>query len=152
MRGAHCPAPGLTAGLPEQLWNVDLCPPGGAFLYTVDAYRPEQAVPGRPVRSTSASPGSGSVRSGSGVTVTRVGAKGLREAMAHQAVPVRTAMRRRRTADRPRGWWSCGGPAAKSGVSTPLVPCGVPEAVAGLRHVRFSPPSTLYKPLSFTKG
>ncbi len=84
-------------GLPEPLWNVDLCLPGGACLGGVDAYWPEQAV----AVEICASAPRGERAGGSadrehlerlGVTVVRVAPGRLREAMAQQAVVVRTAM------------------------------------------------------------
>jgi hypothetical protein len=91
-------------GLPEPLWNVDLCLPGGVFLGTVDAYWPEQAValelgtraPRKEhVTDTSKDAAFTAEREHLerlGVTVVRVTPRKLRETMAQQAVVVRTAM------------------------------------------------------------
>ncbi|MGW4228118.1 hypothetical protein ACWEF9_02330 [Streptomyces sp. NPDC004980] len=91
-------------GLPEPLWNVDLCLPGGVFLGTVDAYWPEQAVAlelgTRAPRKEHVTDTSEDVAFTAerehlerlGVTVVRVTPRKLRETMAQQAVVVRTAM------------------------------------------------------------
>ncbi|AEN09965.1 MULTISPECIES: hypothetical protein [unclassified Streptomyces] len=81
-------------GLPEPLWNVDLCLPGGACLGAVDAYWPEQALA---VEIGAPAPREGGTADREhlerlGVTVVRVTPGRLREAMAQQAVVVRTAM------------------------------------------------------------
>ncbi|GHA93334.1 hypothetical protein GCM10010392_19810 [Streptomyces clavifer] len=91
-------------GLPEPLWNVDLCLPGGALLGTVDAYWPEQAVAlelgTRAPRKGPAALSEEDVAFTTerehlerlGVTVVRVTPRKLRETPAQQAVVVRTAM------------------------------------------------------------
>ncbi|MEU1124476.1 hypothetical protein ABZ371_13135 [Streptomyces sp. NPDC005899] len=84
-------------GLPEPLWNVDLCLPGGAFLGAVDAYWPEQAVA---LELGTRAPHEEHVTFAAerehlerlGVTVVRMTPKALREAPADQAVVVRTAI------------------------------------------------------------
>ncbi|NEA18427.1 hypothetical protein G3I29_23540 [Streptomyces halstedii] len=84
-------------GLPEPLWNVDLCLPGGAVLGGVDAYWLERAVAleivtRSPRRSGSAGPADREHLERLGITVVRVTPGKLRGATAQQAVAVRTAM------------------------------------------------------------
>lgn len=84
-------------GLPEPLWNVDLCLPGGALLGGVDAYWPERAVAleivtRSPRPAGAAGPADREHLERLGVTVVRVTPAKLRGATAQQAVAVRTAM------------------------------------------------------------
>ncbi|MDQ0796363.1 hypothetical protein [Streptomyces sp. B1I3] len=84
-------------GLPEPLWNVDLCLPGGTFLGGVDAYWPEHAVA---LELGTRAPHEEHVTFAAerehlerlGVTVVRMTPGMLRETPADQAVVVRTAM------------------------------------------------------------
>ncbi|MEV6003652.1 hypothetical protein AB0M25_31370 [Streptomyces griseomycini] len=92
-------------GLPEPVWNVDLRLPGGPHLGGLDAYWPEHAVAleldtraprpgGRPDDDAQGSEYSRKREhlERLGITVVRLGPRGLRDAMEQQAAVVRTAL------------------------------------------------------------
>ncbi|BAU83247.1 hypothetical protein SLA_2319 [Streptomyces laurentii] len=95
-------------GLPEPLWNVDLRLPGGPHLGALDAYWPVQAVAveldTRAARRDEDALDTAYTRKREhlerlGITVVRLGPRGLREARDQQATVVRTALMA--AADRP---------------------------------------------------
>ena len=90
-----------THGLPDPLWNVDLRLPGGPHLGGVDAFWPEHAV-ALEIDTRAPRPEEDPMRSPFdrkrehlerlGITVVRCVPRTLREAPAHQAAVVRTAL------------------------------------------------------------
>jgi hypothetical protein len=94
-----------SCGLPEPVWNVDLCLPGGPHLGGLDAYWPEQAVaveldtraPRQGHRQDDDAQWSEYARKREhlerlGITVVHITPKKLRDAMEQQAAVVRTAL------------------------------------------------------------
>lgn len=88
-------------GLPDPVWNVDLCLPGGSHLGGLDAYWPEQAVAleldTRAPRQDDDALWSEYARKRDhlerlGITVVHITPRKLRDAMEQQAAVVRTAL------------------------------------------------------------
>ncbi|GAA4687647.1 hypothetical protein GCM10023324_47940 [Streptomyces youssoufiensis] len=87
--------------LPEPLWNVGLCLPGGAYLAGVDAYWPRQAVAvelvAREPQADGRAPWPRDAHrrehlAGLGITAIQVTARRLRGGLERQAAIVRTAL------------------------------------------------------------